>query len=89
MNLAMELSLRGHRFGTVCGVSGWCMLIVTAAWPRKLVISVTCELLPLLKRLILSRLCVKELHWTGAGILSSITNGANELASTVRDNSDS
>jgi len=43
-----------------------------------------CDLGPL-KRLILSPLCVKELHWTGAGILSSITNGANELASTVRE----
>jgi len=41
MNLAMELSLQAHQFGTVCGVSDWCMLIVTAAWPRKLVISVT------------------------------------------------
>ena len=30
-----------------------------------------CDLGPL-KRLILSPLCVKELHWTGAGILSSI-----------------
>ncbi|KAL6847326.1 hypothetical protein ACP4OV_023179 [Aristida adscensionis] len=44
-----------------------------------------CDLGPL-KRLILSPLCVKELHWTGAaGILSSITHGANELASTVRE----
>jgi len=43
-----------------------------------------CDLGPL-KRLILSPLCVKELHWTGAGILSSITSGANELASTVRE----
>uniref|UniRef100_A0A804LQW9 diacylglycerol kinase (ATP) n=1 Tax=Zea mays TaxID=4577 RepID=A0A804LQW9_MAIZE len=43
-----------------------------------------CDLGPL-KRLILSPLCVKELHWTGAGILSSITNGANELASSVRE----
>ncbi|KAG2630208.1 hypothetical protein PVAP13_3KG497800 [Panicum virgatum] len=43
-----------------------------------------CDLGPL-KRLILSPLCVKELHWTGVGILSSITSGANELASTVRE----
>jgi diacylglycerol kinase (ATP) len=44
-----------------------------------------CDLGPL-KRLVLSPLCVKELHWTGAaGILSSITHGANELASTVRE----
>ncbi|KAK3136846.1 hypothetical protein QOZ80_5BG0443380 [Eleusine coracana subsp. coracana] len=44
-----------------------------------------CDLGPL-KRLILSPLCVKELHWTGAaGIFSSITHGANELASTVRE----
>lgn len=43
-----------------------------------------CDLGPL-KRLILSPLCVKELHWTGAGLLSSITHGANELASTVRE----
>jgi diacylglycerol kinase (ATP) len=44
-----------------------------------------CDLGPL-KWLILLPLCVKELHWTGAaGILSSITHGANELASTVRE----
>lgn len=44
-----------------------------------------CDLGPL-KRLILSPLCVKELHRTGAaGIFSSITSGANELASTVRE----
>uniref|UniRef100_A0A0E0MNX4 Multifunctional fusion protein n=1 Tax=Oryza punctata TaxID=4537 RepID=A0A0E0MNX4_ORYPU len=44
-----------------------------------------CDLGPL-KRLILSPLCVKELHWTGAaGLISSITHGANELASNVRE----
>jgi diacylglycerol kinase (ATP) len=44
-----------------------------------------CDLGPL-KRLILSPLCVKELHRTGAaGIFSTITSGANELASTVRE----
>ncbi|XP_072989128.1 diacylglycerol kinase 1-like [Typha latifolia] len=44
-----------------------------------------CDLGPF-RRLILSPLCVKELTRAGAtGILSSITHGANELASTVRE----
>ncbi|XP_074317021.1 diacylglycerol kinase 1 [Silene latifolia] len=42
-----------------------------------------CDLGPL-RRLILSPLIVKELSPTTGGILSSITQGANEIASTVR-----
>lgn len=43
-----------------------------------------CDLGPF-RRLILSPLYVKELHWASpGGILSSITHGANEIASSVR-----
>ncbi|KAK4257242.1 hypothetical protein QN277_006855 [Acacia crassicarpa] len=43
-----------------------------------------CDLGPF-RRLILSPLCVKELNWNlPGGFLSSITHGANEIASSVR-----
>ncbi|XP_062202692.1 diacylglycerol kinase 1-like [Phragmites australis] len=65
----------------------WCQRLVHVDCHSNLAMETgdMCDLGPL-KRLILSPLCVKELHWTGAaGILSSITHGANELASTVRE----
>jgi diacylglycerol kinase (ATP) len=65
----------------------WCQRLVHVDCHNNLSIETgdICDLGPL-KRLILSPLCVKELHWTGAaGLISSITHGANELASNVRE----
>ncbi|CAM0949394.1 unnamed protein product [Alopecurus aequalis] len=65
----------------------WCQRIVHVDCHNNLAKETgdICDLGPL-KRLILSPLCVKELHRTGAaGLFSSITSGANELASTVRE----
>ncbi|KAM3254588.1 hypothetical protein ACQJBY_048214 [Aegilops geniculata] len=65
----------------------WCQRIVHVDCHNNLAKETgdVCDLGPL-KRLILSPLCVKELHRTGAtGLFSSITSGANELASTVRE----